>query len=154
MRARSGQQRSIHVLFFINVRQHSVLGQGWRIYMGQCVSRKAGAVVAASGHHNSPSYRIMEKHAQKQVSFSLWIFFSTSSLFFFFFPRSLHVENPPRATRAIDSLTPRETAKTPLFQVAPIDPVELGGSFAHGSTTVSQVPLYVFTRVAFTQLCP
>ncbi|XP_014474267.1 PREDICTED: uncharacterized protein LOC106744215 isoform X2 [Dinoponera quadriceps] len=34
--------------------------------MGQCVSRKAGAVVAASGHHNSPSYRIMEKHAQKQ----------------------------------------------------------------------------------------
>ncbi|XP_029668567.1 homeobox protein prospero isoform X3 [Formica exsecta] len=33
--------------------------------MGQCVSRKAGAVVAASGHHNSPSYRIMDK-AQKQ----------------------------------------------------------------------------------------
>ncbi|XP_029178814.1 ras guanine nucleotide exchange factor P isoform X3 [Nylanderia fulva] len=44
---------------------HPVLGQGWRIYMGQCVSRKAGAVVAASGHHNSPSYRIMDK-AQKQ----------------------------------------------------------------------------------------
>lgn len=35
--------------------------------MGQCVSRKAGAVVAASGHHNSPSYRIMDK-AQKQVN--------------------------------------------------------------------------------------
>ncbi|XP_011686115.1 PREDICTED: putative mediator of RNA polymerase II transcription subunit 26 isoform X2 [Wasmannia auropunctata] len=35
--------------------------------MGQCVSRKAGAVVAASGHHNSPSYRIMDK-AQKQGS--------------------------------------------------------------------------------------
>ncbi|XP_039302467.1 uncharacterized protein LOC105205408 isoform X5 [Solenopsis invicta] len=47
--------------------QHSVSGQGWRIYMGQCVSRKAGAVVAASGHHNSPSYRIMDK-AQKQGS--------------------------------------------------------------------------------------
>ncbi|XP_071571213.1 uncharacterized protein [Temnothorax nylanderi] len=45
--------------------QRSVPGQGWRIYMGQCVSRKAGAVVAASGHHNSPSYRIMDK-AQKQ----------------------------------------------------------------------------------------
>jgi len=44
-----------------------VLGQSWQIYMGQCVSRKAGAVVAASGHHNSPSYRIMDK-AQKQVS--------------------------------------------------------------------------------------
>ncbi|XP_011068455.1 PREDICTED: uncharacterized protein LOC105154549 isoform X2 [Acromyrmex echinatior] len=35
--------------------------------MGQCVSRKAGAVVAASGHHNSPSYRIMDK-TQKQGS--------------------------------------------------------------------------------------
>ncbi|XP_077279797.1 uncharacterized protein LOC143907124 isoform X3 [Temnothorax americanus] len=45
--------------------QRSVPGQGWRIYMGQCVSRKAGAVVAASGHHNSPSYRIMDK-AQKR----------------------------------------------------------------------------------------
>lgn len=49
------------------VGQRSASGQGWRIYMGQCVSRKAGAVVAASGHHNSPSYRIMDK-AQKQVS--------------------------------------------------------------------------------------
>jgi hypothetical protein len=39
--------------------------------MGQCVSRKAGAVVAASGHHNSPSYRIMDK-AQKQVSFTVY----------------------------------------------------------------------------------
>ncbi|XP_011869860.1 PREDICTED: putative uncharacterized protein DDB_G0277255 isoform X2 [Vollenhovia emeryi] len=35
--------------------------------MGQCVSRKAGAVVAASGHHNSSSYRVMDK-AQKQGS--------------------------------------------------------------------------------------
>nr|KAF7408899.1 hypothetical protein H0235_013751 [Vespula pensylvanica] len=34
--------------------------------MGQCVSRKAGAVIAASGHHDSPSYRIMEKSAKIQ----------------------------------------------------------------------------------------
>jgi len=58
------------LMYTLFCEQHLVLGQqGWRIYMGQCVSRKAGAVVAASGHHNSPSYRIMDK-AQKQVSFS------------------------------------------------------------------------------------
>jgi hypothetical protein len=41
--------------------------------MGQCVSRKAGAVIAASGY--SPSYRIMEKKSSKnqvsRISFSL-----------------------------------------------------------------------------------
>lgn len=56
---------------FYSCEQYLVLGQGWRIYMGQCVSRKAGAVVAASGNHNSPSYRIMEKHTQKPVSFTI-----------------------------------------------------------------------------------
>ncbi|XP_043273690.1 uncharacterized protein [Venturia canescens] len=34
--------------------------------MGQCVSRKAGAVIAASEHHGSPSYRIMEKPPKNQ----------------------------------------------------------------------------------------
>lgn len=51
--------------------------------MGQCVSRKAGAVIAASGHHDSPSYRIMEKSAKIQVkaprfySFCFSLFFQT-----------------------------------------------------------------------------
>ncbi|XP_015589706.1 uncharacterized protein LOC107265132 isoform X3 [Cephus cinctus] len=34
--------------------------------MGQCVSRKASAVIAASGHHSSPSYRIMDKPTKNQ----------------------------------------------------------------------------------------
>lgn len=40
-----------------------VLGQGWGIYMGQCVSRKAGAVIA-TGHRDSLTYRIMDKPAK------------------------------------------------------------------------------------------
>ncbi|XP_012285930.1 uncharacterized protein LOC105702722 isoform X2 [Orussus abietinus] len=40
--------------------------RSWQIYMGQCVSRKAGAVIAASGQQGSPSYRIMEKPTKAQ----------------------------------------------------------------------------------------
>lgn len=60
-----------------------MLARSWRSYMGQCVSRKAGAVIAASGHHDSPSYRIMEKSAKIQVkaprfySFCFSLFFQT-----------------------------------------------------------------------------